>query len=868
LIVYIHIMDNRRNLLANHPNLQHTLLTVLRHIVHPTRRSNNTNRRARADNMDDLPPLEPISSQQTARVPTTTGSSSAQTADGQLASNPSAADSSLDDNGDVDMPPLEMTAAIDPAFNSFVQPTRDDDADSMPSLRSVSDSSDEDSVDEVEMLPDLQPVEDDNDSNWTDEDLDDLPPLEPIAGNRRARVEDDEDDDRDRRHPTQRTNNAQQQSAANQQPANVPPFFGGNNGPRMGAGARPDMLEFFQMFMGGAGPPGGAPQAANTGANGNAQNADPDHQHGVPPFQFRFDMGDGQGAPQNGNNNNGGLPPGLAELLFPDMTPEQRANPFLQFQAVLERLGAIGQAFGFSMEEEKEDPERAKKLVVGLELVPAGLVRRMEKVGGAPGGHVDDSTGEVEVPGCAICWDKLLDAEGDGFKVTESDVENSLEEDIVDRPAVNNGNSSTEDEERSTAADPLPGSSSDPATPVIPSDPLPPVDAPPVVPAAPTENEEPKIVSLPCAHVFHASCLIPWFSRPRQTTCPTCRFNIDPENLTYIPRPRPQPQPQATDAAPAPGSAPVAGDASATADPDIPPLPNPPPTAGAGVADGRASPPVFGMNADGPFGFFPPPPPADGAADPAQNFAAGLFGPFFGGIRTEAVPGAPQGAQAPPPPMGNMGGVWPGGTDPNAQGMFTFDVTLVTNAPFDAPNVPNLRRQTHVFGNQFFGGNAPGPGPPPFMFGPGTPPPAPGTGPIPTPRGFRSPQPRERKQWTPPPAPGPTLRGRVEQREREVGLRCFDTSCGVGPSDEEPFPETSDASMKQLSIRPLPNSMVLGTSVCSHTFHPACLVSAERVAGWGGENKKEQQVEVSCPNCRAVGCVERSEWEEGVHALV
>lgn len=867
----IYIMSNRRNLFANHPNLQHTLRTVLRHIVHPRRSNNNTNQ-AQTNDMDNLPPLEPISALQSTGLPTSSGSSGTE----PLSNSSEARRTPQGDNNDVDMLPLETTRApaIDPAFASFAQPAREADAESMPSLQSVSDSSSDGSADVVEML---QAAEDDNDPNWVDDDIDDLPPLEPIAGNRRARVEDDEDDDRDRRHPTQRTNGSQPQ---NQQTGNVPPFFAGINDPPMGPGARPDMLGLFQMFMGGAGPPPGAARAADTGENGNNQNADPDDQ---PPFQFTFDIGDGPRPPWN-NFNNGALPPGLAELLFPEMTPEQRANPMLQFQAVMERLGAIGQAFGFSMEEEKEDPERAKKLVAGLEVVPTGLVRRMEKVGGAPGGHVDDSTGEVEVPGCAICWDKLLDTEGGGFKVTENDVtenENSHDDETVDQPAIGDEAPST-DEQPSTAAEPLPEYSSDPATPVITPSPLPAIDQSSTVSAGPTEKEEPMIVSLPCAHVFHASCLIPWFSRPRQTTCPTCRFDIDPENLTYIHRPRAQPQPQPTGAAPAPTSAPAGadaeGDASATASANIPP--NHVPNAGAETADGRqAFTAMFGANLNGPLEFMTVPPTTDGAADPGRDFAAGMFGPFFGAMRADGVPGAPQGARAPPPaanPTGNMGGaprpVWAGGVGnfENAPGMVTFDVTLVTNAPFDALGGGNTRRQTHVFANQFFGGNAgpAGPGFPPFAFGPGGPPPVPGAGPIPTRRGSRMPQAREPKQWTPPPAPGPTLRSRVEQREREVGLRCFDTSCGVGPSDEDPFPETSDASMKQLLIRPLPNSITLGTSVCSHAFHPACLVSAERVAGWGGEDKKEQQVEVSCPNCRAVGCVERSEWEEGVRALV
>lgn len=40
------------------------------------------------------------------------------------------------------------------------------------------------------------------------------------------------------------------------------------------------------------------------------------------------------------------------------------------------------------------------------------------------------------------------------------------------------------------------------------------------------------IVAFPCAgkHLFHMHCLSPWLAR--KTTCPTCRFDIDPHSLT------------------------------------------------------------------------------------------------------------------------------------------------------------------------------------------------------------------------------------------------------------------------------------------------------------------------------------------------
>ena len=133
-------------------------------------------------------------------------------------------------------------------------------------------------------------------------------------------------------------------------------------------------------------------------------------------------------------------------------------------------------------------------------------------------------------------------------------------------------------------------------------------------------------------------------------------------------------------------------------------------------------------------------------------------------------------------------------------------------------------------------------------------------------------QERVKKAWTLPPAPGPTLRQRIERRERDAGLRCYDISCGVGPSDEDPIvsDETIATGLRQLMIMSKNHGVDGMPGICVHTFHPGCLVSAERVALGGADvNVIEEggDVEVSCPVCRSAGCVTRQEWEEGILAL-
>ena len=459
------------------------------------------------------------------------------------------------------------------------------DIDSSEDHENVHDSESDRDAHEVEM----QTV---NDHRLNDHSVPDSAPIshrpqdQPTVSNRRARVEDDEDEDRDRRHPSQRIGSSAN-AASSAGPSSSTPVLPSSQIPSAPqptpgvrlqgqapifsrtvvdeATTRAHPFRFFQHMMSNnnnnnnndAGntnpvPSGGPIPAPQPHQDGNTGNNQP---HGRPAIIEGFSVTLDIGLSPAFHMGRGGQPPD-AEPTPNAADPNLNANPNPQIPSMnladfMARIGLFGQAmglgengpegttgatappggnnpdqgtggaaptpgtqfgfnlpaggfnlanlaglgFGFNLDGsgfgEKEDPERARKLVDGLEEVPVGLVKRLERVGGTGGGMGEDETKGGD-GGCAICWDRLL-----GGSTGEEDHQHEESE---------------KKEEASERTQPEVSTNGDEAS----------------------KSSTAKIVSLPCAHVFHAECLIPWFSRPRQTTCPSCRFNIDPENLTYV----------------------------------------------------------------------------------------------------------------------------------------------------------------------------------------------------------------------------------------------------------------------------------------------------------------------------------------------
>ena len=488
--------------------------------------------------------------------------------------------------------------------------------------------------------------------------------------------------------------------------------------------------------------------------------------------------------------------------------------------------------------EEKDDPERAKILVEGLEQVPVGLVRRMMRLDGIPGAREDlAGTDGGEVPGCAICWDSLLSEE------PSKDVKPQLD------PTTS-----------AKSEHPTGGPDSEPA-----------VSAP-----APDDLNLNPIICLPCSHIFHSSCLIPWFSKPKHTTCPTCRFDIDPRSLTYTPPPR---RPRSTPTQPVPNPM----TANVDAPPHSPPVEHP-----EHVHEGFY--PLNPLSTDErnderdrhPFDIFLP--------IPAFPYAPLQQGPEQ--ISGDALAEAPDNEhgiprtiygfalepQQPvldprPPPGHPIHGIGSTATDaPQDHGNEPQHMPLpdglhhVHNTHLDlAPTVGGLDPEIIFQFMQSLAAVTPGTFGLPVGGGRG-PWIEEQTGPVPNPDGANL-EPGVPREWVPPPAPGPTLRERVHARERKAGLRCHAPSCGIGPSDEVPFPEVfndpNSPSVKRVSV--LKNNG--DDALCGHVLHPACLVSAYRCAGWEEGENYEYKV-ACCPVCRKVGRVRKEVWQEGVEELV
>ncbi|KAF9222977.1 hypothetical protein BS17DRAFT_809183 [Gyrodon lividus] len=913
-----------------------TLQNVLRNINHAFTSSNNVSggelgNNDSEDRIDGVLPLAPTS-------PVVTGPDS-NPVDSVVVSSSSMVDEpslpSVSVYADIDMPPVIPTGHSQP------DPQRDDD-DSMPDLRSVTDSSDESDAGAINsnQIP-VHPVDDDHDSAWTDEE-DDLPPLEPIAGSRRARVEDDVDDARDRRHPSERVGDPPPPSNPPLQPYDPqqPPLPPGNQNTNPAAGVFPPLFglnpwgsnapgEDVPMEHTGEGTANPLPPPGNNPNPGRALRAIPILTAG---FTFTIPLS----GPALGNQD--GTVPTAGPQGPLGMDTATREELFASFAAFFQEVQNL-----HASDELREDPERAKKLVAGLEVVPLGLVKRLERVGGAPGGHVDSSSTVASSPGCAICWDTLLDAESDGFDTQDSsgDVSQSSSSSMADQNEIFDSDAMN--------IDPTPASHPEPVATTASTTPA----------STSPSSEGFKVIALPCAHVFHASCLLPWFTRARQATCPTCRFNIDPENLTYSPPPRRAfnyAPAQPNNATPNANAAPAAPQAAQEVPSGtVPPInsipvsadaPTPAPAPGDAATSGPAPPPATAQAGPQPAGHgfntfinmpglrvFPFPgvqiPPRPAGAHGAGNGNQRMPPPpppTMPRTRTQSLPNmvdnhsfVPAGidivtigldmfVNGPAPGEGGGGNAGAGASDAGvvADGDGTGDGANATAGggtplPLPLPQevrsliegllgtarnmIPQMMNAQGLAPAPPVDGAPTGPqpqpqsaGPPPQAMGPQPVPPASGPqaapGPQVRPNFFRPTRPmpprRERKTWTLPPGPGPSLRQRVEQREREAGLRCSDTSCGIGPSDEDPCPQPSPSSMKQVSIHPIidpDDENDLNASVCAHTFHPACLVSAERVAGWGGEDKTKPLVEASCPVCRAVGCVTRDEWEEGAASL-
>ncbi|CAE6505860.1 unnamed protein product [Rhizoctonia solani] len=144
------------------------------------------------------------------------------------------------------------------------------------------------------------------------------------------------------------------------------------------------------------------------------------------------------------------------------------------------------------------DPKRAERLANGLKVVEDGLLKRWKSVCGDQGAV------------CAVCYGELLEEPG----IEKDDVKDQSEDKAPEAQELKPELAADEHErnllealKRREEMEKL------------------------------EEREralklETAVLAFPCGHVFHRTCLLPWLSR--HTTCPTCRFDIDPKSDTLV----------------------------------------------------------------------------------------------------------------------------------------------------------------------------------------------------------------------------------------------------------------------------------------------------------------------------------------------